>query len=595
MPDYYANLASLDSAVVFMASVNDVPSEKERFFKCELKLHEVKVGGRFVKTQGSVLGYFKRSPEITRPGPGQTVLIKADLVELTPPKNPYEFDYKAYLSNKQIYHTVFIDPSCYAVLPVRGQLHSVWMLGLRCKEFLLDRLKNAGLTKNAYGICAALLTGYDDDIDKPVIEAFSHSGTLHVLSVSGLHTGLIYLCLNFLFNFFDRKKRYKFTRFAFITFFLWIFALVTGFSAPVLRAVIMFNLLGFGRIYFRAGSAHQLNILLVSAFVLLLYNPLYIMDIGFLLSYFALFGLIYYQPGLSALWRPENRFASSIWQSVTASVAATLSTLPITLFYFKQFPLWFFVCNVVVVPATFILLFLAVFVVFKVVGCAALVNYLVSALIWFIDLFNKQDTGFIDAIHFTFSDFIFMTLFIILVSVAFQYRSHRYLSLSLILLIIWQLSSLCASFLVKNQSLLTVYNIKKERMIAVKNKTSVRLSDPGGSGYNYSVKPHLISFNYPELSVKKFNVLRSSQELVLFLTRPGFWPRVDIKKVTVLVLSTNFKLAEEDLAGFKNLRLLVADASNNNSIAARAEELSRNFGISFYNTKRNGAYLLSLQ
>src|SRR6476620_11471941 len=140
-----------------------------------------------------------------------------------------------------------------------------WQAGLSCKEFVLKSLKEGGLSAEAYGICAALLTGYDADIDSGIMEAFSHSGTLHVLSVSGLHTGLIYLVLSFLFDLADRRKNRKLLKFLFITFFLWGFALVAGFSAPVLRAVIMFNLLGFGKIFFRAGARHQVNILCVSA------------------------------------------------------------------------------------------------------------------------------------------------------------------------------------------------------------------------------------------------------------------------------------------------------------------------------------------
>jgi len=593
-PNYYGNQINTDTTCTFIACINDLPVEKEKFIKCEIKILEEKNETTFIKSKGNIFAYFKKSRSALQLKAGQTLLIKADLVELSGPKNPFEFDYKNYLRNKQIYYTAFVDSGSFSALPLEAQLNPIWQLGLTCKAFLLERLKNSSLTKNAYGISAALITGYDDDIDKPVMEAFSHSGTLHVLSVSGLHTGLIYLALNFFFNFFDRKKKYKLSRFIFITLFLWFFALITGFSAPVLRAVVMFNLLGFGRIYFRARYSHQLNILLLSAFLLLVYNPFYLMDVGFLLSYFALFGLLYFQPKLSKLWEPENKVTDSIWQSITASVAATVSSLPITLFYFKQFPLWFFVCNVVVVPATFLLLILAVFVVLRINFFALVVNGLVKALIWFINLFNSNSFGFVDNIHFTFSDVLFLSLLIILLSVAIQYRSYKSLIQSILLIIAWQIVSLVSSFNLKNESLLTVYSVKNESVVSIKNKADISINEVKPSVYNFNVRPHINSFNYVNLKTVHFNAVAKENQLTLLLNKPGFWPAIDLSKVTTLVLSNNFKLTEKDLREFENLKTLVMDASNNNYSAAKTEQLSRNFGFSFYNTKHSGAYLLAL-
>jgi competence protein ComEC len=593
--DFYGNQVNTDSLCDFIAVINDLPVEKEKFTKCDLKILEVSCNKIFQRSNGNVTGYFKHSPDKVNLKAGQVLLISAKFTEPSPPKNPYEFDYKNYLYNKQIYHTVFIDSSSYTTIPASSSIHPLWELGLRCKDFLLMRLKNSELSKNAYGICAALLTGYDDEIDKPVMEAFSHSGTLHVLSVSGLHTGLIYLLLNFLFDVFDRKKKYKLTRFIFITSLLWFFALITGFSAPVLRAVIMFNLMGFGKIYFRAQYRHQLNILLASAFILLAYNPFYILDVGFLLSYFALFGLIYFQPKISKKWQPENRIVHATWQSVSASVAATISTLPITLFYFKQFPLWFFVCNIVVVPATFLILILLLFVIFKVNVISVIINYMVKGLVWFIGLFNSEYFGFIDNIHFTFPDVFFLSLFIVLISLAFQSRSYKHLALGLILLIGWQLFSLVDSFNAKNKNLLTVYNIKNNTALSVKNKTRVHLNEIDSKFYNFNIKPHLNSFNYADLNYFNFNVVKNEKQVVLLLNTPGFWPDIDSESVTTLVLGNNFKLLKSDLEKFRNLQTLVTDASNNTSSVIYAEELCRNFDVNFYNTKNKGAYLLTLQ
>ncbi|PBQ34177.1 hypothetical protein CNR22_21190 [Sphingobacteriaceae bacterium] len=591
---YYANLMLHDTSVTFIASINDLPVEKTKFIKTEFSMKEMRCGTSFKQITGTIMGYFRKEDNWGLRA-GQTYLIKGKLVELSAPKNPYEFDYRTYLNHKQINHTIFLNKYSCTLLPLSDKINPIWKFGLNCKDFILSRLKNSSLDPNSYAICAALITGYDDEIDRSVMDAFSHSGTLHVLSVSGLHTGLIYLALNFFFNLFDPKKKHKLMRLVFITLSLWFFALITGFSAPVLRAVLMFNLLGFGKIYFRARFSHQLNILLVSAFILLMYNPFLITDVGFLLSYFALFGLLYFQPKLSALWKTDNKFLDSLWQSVTASFAATISTLPITLFYFKQFPLWFFICNVVVVPATFLILLMAVFVVLKLNFFAILINYSIRLLIAFINLFSAKGFGFIDNIHFTFIDVVFLSLLVILISLAFHYRAYRHVLQGLLLLITWQIFSIIDSYQTKNESLLTVYNVKKKRAVSVKNKTCFSLNETDIPTFNFNIKPHFNSFNYANLDTKPFNFVLTKNQSILFLDKAGFWPEIKYPSITTLVLSNNFKLLAKDLRLFKNLKVLVSDGSNNNYVAAKTEELSRNFGLSFYNTKQRGAYLQSLQ
>lgn len=590
---YYGNQIHTDSVVKCLAMVNDLPVRKTNFTKYELNVLAVKSGTQFIGSEGNLIAYVKtKKTDVFRPG--TLLFISAQFNEIPEPKNPMEFDYREYLKNKQVFHTVFLDSVNMCYLYESKNISLIWKFGLICKDYVLSRLKTSGLTDQAYGICAALLTGYDDDIDKTVMDAFSHSGTLHVLSVSGLHTGLIYLCLNFLFDVFDKKRRYKLLRLSFMTLFLWFFALITGFSAPVLRAVIMFNLLGIGRAYFRGQSRNQINILLVSAFILLCYNPFYLLDVGFQLSYMALFGILYFQPKFYVVWQAQNKILDYSWQSVSASFAATLSTLPLTLFYFKQFPLWFFICNLVVVPATFLLLFLALAVILKIGFLVPLINMLTTGLLMFIQLFNSDSSGYIDNIDFTFSDACFLSILLFLLTVSFQYRSYKYLIFSLSLLIVWQSTCLISSYTSKSQKLLTVYHIKKGQAVSVKNKTKLSLCLSDSSIYKYHIKPHLISLNYVHVNQETFNCLKRGEDLTLFLNKPGFWPKTDFAEVTTLVLSNNFKLTDKDVLAFKKLKTLVSDASNNHFAVTNALELSRKFGFNFYTIRTEGAYLSEL-
>ncbi len=592
--NYYGKYYKPDKAGYFIATINDIPVEKEKFIKCSLIINEIKNDSSYTKVQGKILAYFKRSKRDEALKPGKTLIIKTKLIEVSAAQNPFEFDYKNYLYNKQVYHTAFLEARAFEILEVPQILNPFWHKGLLIKQNILETLKNSALNSNAYGICAALLTGYDEDIDKQVVESFSHSGTLHVLSVSGLHTGLIYLVLSFLFDLIDRKKKYKILKFIFITFLLWNFALITGFSAPILRAVIMFNLLGIGRIFFRSDQRAQTNILLVSAFILLCYDPFFITDVGFLLSYFAVFGLIYYQPKLMAIWQPQNYLSRELWKGTTASFAATISTLPLTLFYFKQFPFWFFVCNIIVVPISFVILLLAFLIVLKIGFAAIIINHIINWLIAFIILFNSSKFGFIDGIDFSFYDAIFLSFFIIVITLSIQNKSYRSLAFCMLLLIWWQVSAIVLSYQSKTRDLLTVYSVNKSNTVLIKNKTVAMINNIDSSQFMYHVKPHIISFNNTSLTIKEFNYIEKENLRALLLDKKDRWPQVATDEINLLILANNFKLTSKDLEGFPGLKTVVADASNNNYSIKKVEELCRKFGIELIKTKQQGAYTLEL-
>ncbi|MBA3681482.1 MAG: ComEC/Rec2 family competence protein [Bacteroidetes bacterium] len=592
--EYYGNYYKHDTANYFIVTINDIPVKKEKFIKCQLKVNETRTDSNYIKTRGNIIAYFKRSTRDEELKPGTTIVLKAKLLEVNPPQNPYEFDYKNYLNNKQIYHTAFIDANAFEVLDIPSQLNPIWHNGLLIKQRILTTLKNSALTVNAYAICAALLTGYDDEIDKQVVESFSHSGTLHVLSVSGLHTGLIYLALSFLFDLIDRKKKYKILKFFLITVLLWSFALVTGFSAPVLRAVIMFNLLGIGRIFFRSDHRVQTNILLASAFILLCYDPFFIKDVGFLLSYFAVFGLIYFQPKLRALWEPQTYVGKELWKGTTASFAATISTLPLTLFYFKQFPLWFFICNIIVVPASFIILMLAFLIILKVGFAAVIINYLVSWLITFIKFFNSSKFGFIDGIDFSFSDALFLSFLIVIFTIAIQQKAYRSLAFCIIVFICWQFSALMVSYNSKTKDLLTVYQVNKSNAVLVKNKTNSIINILDSVQFMFHIKPHITSFNNSNLAINEFNYVEKGNIKALILNKKDHWPETDLASINLLVLANNFKITAKDLENFPGLKTVVADASNTNYSIKKVEELCRKFGLELIKTKQQGAYILDL-
>ena len=141
--NYYGNVVQTDAINYFACSVDDIPVEKEKWIKCRLSIQEIKAPEGYKETEGSVIAYFKKNDNSQHPKVGETLLIKAKLNEIQNPKNPFEFNYRNYLSNKQVYHSVFVDSKSYVKIPNERRQNTLNVIGLRCKNFVIQRSNNS--------------------------------------------------------------------------------------------------------------------------------------------------------------------------------------------------------------------------------------------------------------------------------------------------------------------------------------------------------------------------------------------------------------------------------------------------------------------
>src|SRR5262249_52807141 len=147
-----------------------------------------------------IIAYFQKSETARNLRAGNEVVFSAQLKEAAPPLNPHEFDYRQYLARKNIFYTAYVKEGNWSVQPATGN-SSLYDYTQKIRRHLLDIYKQSGLAETELAMVAALVLGYDDAIDQPLMNAYSHTGTLHVLSVSGLHVGVIYLMLGYLLSF----------------------------------------------------------------------------------------------------------------------------------------------------------------------------------------------------------------------------------------------------------------------------------------------------------------------------------------------------------------------------------------------------------
>lgn len=213
------------------------------------------------------------------------------------------------------------------------------------------------ISNDNVGIISALTLGKKDDLSKDTRQIFSLAGGSHVLAVSGLHVGIIYAIILGLLSFIPHSQIGNITRHSIVILCLWFYAFICGLPASVVRSAFMFSLISGA--YILGKSNYSLNTVFVSAFFMLLYKPLYLFDIGFQLSYAAVISILIFYPKLYSLLKFQNKIMVWIWGMICVSAAAQIGTLPITVYYFHQIPVYSIFTNFVVVPAAFIIIYVA--------------------------------------------------------------------------------------------------------------------------------------------------------------------------------------------------------------------------------------------
>ncbi len=480
---------------------------------------------------GKVLVYFSnhlKIDSIFHPNRYYLLFAKFKTTKLT--ENPYAFDYTEYLNRQGIYTTAFISSSN-AIIPLSVKQKwniQEWALFTKYKAVEYFR-HNAYLNAYAQSIAAALLTGFDDEMDNHIIQSFSHSGTIHILSVSGFHTGLLFLLISFILNLLDPYKKYRWLRVVSVVWVLFFYAFVAGFSPPILRAAWMLSLIVIQQNFYTNRMIHALNILSAAAFVILCINPFYINDIGFLLSFSAMAGIVYCTPDYFF----ENRVLQSIWDIVRMSIGAQIGTLPFTLYFFHGFSFIFMLSNLVVVPLVTIIMFVAILALIPFAFFSQALNFLVDCLLKLNAIFSSS-YFYYDWFHFTFSDALFLSVFIIFsVRIIHKIKEKewhwiKYIQFSLFIIGTWLLmhtyfylqerKKMAVSFYLEKGKL--YYWLQHKNKIYFNTFDSLVLSKWGKNlllkncvDYYYS-KP----FNYVDIHNKKILIIHHLRDTILINT-----------------------------------------------------------------------------
>lgn len=338
-----------------IATILEPLVEKPRSFKAVAETREIMTPGGNQPVKGRLLLYFQKDSGLAaRLGYGTRILISKPLQPISNTGNPGGFDYKRYCAFQDIHHQVYLRPEDYQV---EGTDDKTWFKEtlINARMWVLSTLRTYIHGPDELAVAEALLIGYRDDLDKELVQAYSNTGVVHIIAISGLHLGMIYAAMIWLLSPLRGKRGYRFIKPISILLVLWGFSFLAGAGPSILRSAVMFSCIVAGESFGRRTSIY--NTLAASAFLLLLFEPYFLWDVGFQLSYTAVLGIVAFSKPVSNWFYFRNKLLSHTWRLSAISIAAQVLTLPVVLYYFHQFPNLFLFTNLFIVPLSGLVLF----------------------------------------------------------------------------------------------------------------------------------------------------------------------------------------------------------------------------------------------
>ena len=492
--NYFKNF---DSATIMQICVDDAVTESDKFYKAYVNVERVH-SQKWHSSSGKLLVFFNKAFVNTKPKIGNRYLVKGLTQPIPPPSNPATFNYKQYLFYHNIHEQFFIKKNQFIELNQDEKSIYAHAQGLRdqCVSQLSLYIKD----QDALGVSSALLLGYKEDLNPETMQSFSKTGTLHVLAVSGLHAGIIFMILNVLTSFLLRFKNGKQIQSIVVLLGIWYYAYVTGLSPSVCRASLMFSLMAVAKLSNRKTSSF--NVVFMSAFILVLLNPYIIVDVGFQLSYTAVLGILYLQPKLQALYLPKFKVDEYIWGLLTVSFAAQIFTFPLSIYYFHQFPLYFLLSNLLVIPL--ILVVLVMLIVLLVVSFYGPLAHLMAVVIQFLLKINGDVLKGIESLPYNSIatcvsklEMIILYLIVFTLLGLITYKRNWQLKLLLFLVLIFQSNVMYTKIRITDQKILTIHSIKNHDVVScIEGSKMYLIADSAfiedKKSFKFSIEPYCV-------------------------------------------------------------------------------------------------------
>jgi len=596
--------------------IHKVPSEKKGRIKVELTTKAIGTTTQnLLPCNGKILAYLKHEAATTLKY-GDQLLIKSNIRPIQVNKNPHAFNFEKYLHFQNIHFQLFAGNKEWKVLR-ENQGNRLWQIIYELRSHYLTVLEKYIKSDEEVAIAAALILGHKEQLNKDLKIAYSESGAIHVLAVSGLHVGIISSFLLFLLQFLPYKNRaWIWAKLGLVLTCIWLFAFLTGLSPSVQRAAIMFSALNIGWTLQRDVNIY--NALAIAAFFILLTNPYALFDVGFQFSFLAVTGIVFFGPKFIAFWAPKNLLLYHAWLLTVVGISAQLAVFPLVLYYFHQVPTYFWLSGLFVIPFAGILMKLGLLLLlthgfsellssmigFFLTTLISLQNYLIHTI---------QALPFSSFSGFWISQFEVILFYGVVLGIAMLLLTYKFR---------WMMAVAWCLLLVSCVQFRTTYHQSKQQKIVIYSVPQNSVVDfiDGQTIYNLGGKD--LSKNQQNFTlqnnrwavgskqvipidknnfeanhlIKKGNLFQFHDKRMILINQ-GFSTNMRIKKrfrCDYMLLQNNPTITLEQLTKRYKFRALIFDGSNDYWFIKKWKAICKDSNIAFHDTRDKGACVINV-
>lgn len=594
-----------DSSALLVRSI-EPPVIKEKSIKLLVSVSAVITGRHVQFTNGRIILYIDRNISPASLKYGTKLLFKKTLQDIRNSGNPGAFDYRQYCFFQGITHQVYLGRKEFISLKETYRLpFQSFIFSLRQK--IVSILRHYIKGEKETGLAEALLVGYKDDLDKSLVQAYSNTGVVHIIAISGLHLGLIYWLLVQLCKPLSRRKRIVWISPLIIISGLWLFSFLAGAQPSVLRSAVMFSCLALGNGLNRKTNIY--NSLALSAFILLCYNPNWLWDTGFQLSYAAVLSLVIFMRSINNIVCWKSRLLNTIWKFNAVTLGAQILTVPLCIYYFHQFPVCFLLTNLVAVPlSSLILIGEIILIAISSIPIAAIItgqsiSFLTKCMNWFIETVDALPFASWGNLQINLSQTIILFILIISFSYWLMERKSAGLKAGLICMLGFSLLRTISFISTSCQKRIIIYNVpQKKAMDLIEGNHYQFIGDSSlqnGNARKFHLSPARTLFRSTGKEVIGiiYNPYLSwrGKQILMLDTRVTLKSSQNRPLIDILLLSGKPSITIKNLSQGLNIKQVVADGSVPYWKAASWKQECEQLHIPWHDVSVKGAFAINVR
>jgi len=591
---------------VFIASVIESPVEKMKSIKLIVRIESYrKDGNQWNSCDAKAVLHLQKDEYAKALNYGDKLVFHAFLNQPFETSNPHAFDYKRYLSIKNIYLQSYVNTDAWEKISERNGSF-IMHVSTDIRNKMLDIFRDCNMDTQEYGVISALLLGFDDELDPDLIRSYSAAGVTHILSVSGMHVGIIFMILSLLLKFLNKTKAQRSIRTFILLAIVWLYACIAGLNPPVARAAAMLTFVAIAELINRRTNSY--NSLLVSMFFLLCHNPLVVFDIGFEFSYLAIFGILWLQKPVKSLYTPRTKVGNYVWDIVNVSIVAQLFTAPLAMLYFHQFPNYFLFANIIIITITPIIMGCGLAVLafsfwgfaYKYLSLALM--YMIKTMNWTIIFIEELPYSVTGNIYLSPAETILVYLTVLLFACAFLYKNRLYLFQALSCAILVVGMDIFIQTSINKQQEINFYSLRSGYVIdAMEGRNAILLGDSTSlndpQAYDFNIKNNHISHRIKHIEkTEGISYFLFQGKHILILNKPVYAiPQQEKLQVDYVLLNGNFNIFIDNLMEVVDFKMLISDGSYSYYRIENISKACAQRAIPYHDLKNQGALSVKLR